>query len=110
MPIYEYRVIEGNRGCKRCQRGLEIIQSVHDDPVTICPQCHAPVDRVFSPVMFRMRDRPANAVERQIRDYEKEGMYSHAAELADKEAEKTKKEDLKSRALENYKKAGYKDL
>jgi len=37
-------------------------------------------------------------------------MYSHAAELADKEAERTSREDLKTRALDNYKKAGYKDL
>jgi hypothetical protein len=35
------------------------------------------------------------------------GKWSHAAELADKQAEKTKREDLKTRALENYKKAGY---
>jgi hypothetical protein len=37
-------------------------------------------------------------------------MYSHAAELADKEAEKTRREDLRSRALDDYKKAGYQDL
>jgi hypothetical protein len=49
-------------------------------------------------------------VERQIKAYEKEGMYSHAAELADKEAEKTKRDDLKTRALDNYKKAGYENL
>ena len=45
--------------------------------------------------------------DKKIKDYEKEGKWSHAAELADKEAEKTKRDDLKTRALENYKKAGY---
>jgi hypothetical protein len=45
--------------------------------------------------------------DRKIRDYEKEGKWSHAAELADKQADKTKREDLKTRALEDYKKAGY---
>jgi hypothetical protein len=45
--------------------------------------------------------------DRKIKAYEKEGKWSHAAELADKEAEKTKREDLKTRALDNYKKAGY---
>jgi hypothetical protein len=34
-------------------------------------------------------------------------MYSHAAELADKESEKPEKAPLKERAMEDYKKAGY---
>ena len=34
-------------------------------------------------------------------------MWSHAAELADKQSEKTKDKGLKTRAIENYKKAGY---
>jgi hypothetical protein len=34
-------------------------------------------------------------------------MWSHAAELADTHAEKIKDKNLKTRALENYKKAGY---
>jgi hypothetical protein len=45
--------------------------------------------------------------ENQIKKYEKSGMWSHAAELADKHAEKIKDKSLKTRALENYKKAGY---
>jgi hypothetical protein len=45
--------------------------------------------------------------DRKIKEYEKERKWSHAAELADKEAEKTKRNDLKTRALEDYKKAGY---
>ena len=45
--------------------------------------------------------------EKSIKEYEKEGMWSHAAELADKHSEKTKDQDLKIRALDNYKKAGY---
>ncbi len=110
MPIYEYRVIDGQRGCKRCQEGVEEIQTIHDDPLRVCPQCDAPLMRVVSAASFRMGDQRRNPVEEQIRDYEKKGMYSHAAELADKEAEKTNREDLKARALDNYKKAGYKDL
>ncbi len=46
-------------------------------------------------------------VENKIKDYENSGMWSHAAELADKHSEKTKDKNLKVRALENYKKAGY---
>lgn len=34
-------------------------------------------------------------------------MWSHAAELADKHSEKIKDKGLKTRALDDYKKAGY---
>jgi len=110
MPIYEYSVMDGQKSCKRCERGIELIQGINDDPVTICPHCHAPVVRVLSVANFRMGYPGRGPVEEQIRDYEKKGMYSHAAEMADKEAEKTNQEDLRARALDNYKKAGYKDL
>jgi len=46
-------------------------------------------------------------VKKQIKEYENSGMWSHAAELADTHSEKTKDTALKTRALENYKKAGY---
>ena len=40
----------------------------------------------------------------KIQEYEKSGMWSHAAELADKHSEKTEDSGLKLRALDNYKK------
>ena len=46
-------------------------------------------------------------VERKVKEYEDSGMWSHAAELADKHSEKTKDKSLKMRALDDYKKAGY---
>jgi len=46
-------------------------------------------------------------VEKEIKEYERAGMWSHAAELADSHSEKTKDKGLKLRALDNYKKAGY---
>jgi putative FmdB family regulatory protein len=110
MPIYEYKVIDGEKGCDQCQTGVEFIQGIDEGPLKFCPHCHARVVRVYSAPNFRMGEGGGNPVEDQIRDYERKGMYSHAAELADKEAEKTKRKDLKTRALDNYKKAGYKDL
>lgn len=110
MPIYEYRAADGEKGCEKCQKGIEVIQGFHDEPVSTCPDCHSPVVRVFSATLSRMRGGAPNPVEEQIRDYERKGMYSHAAELADKEAEKANREDLKARALDDYKKAGYKDF
>jgi hypothetical protein len=46
-------------------------------------------------------------VENKIKQFEREGMWSHAAELADTHAEKTKDKKLKNRALDDYKRAGY---
>jgi hypothetical protein len=46
-------------------------------------------------------------LEKRITEYEKAGMWSHAAELADKHSERTKDRNLKTRALEDYKMAGY---
>jgi hypothetical protein len=66
--------------------------------------------RVLSPANYRVRSGGRSRVDESIKEYEKQGMYSHAAELADKEAEKTKRNDLKDRALDNYKKAGYENL
>jgi hypothetical protein len=72
-----------------------------------CPQCHHPVQRIlFAPAVV-IKGSPVTETDRKIKEYEKEGKWSHAAELADKEAEKTKRDDLKTRALEDYKKAGY---
>ena len=50
---------------------------------------------------------PHGKVERTLKAYEREGKWSHAAELADSYSEKTGDPGLKARALDDYKKAGY---
>ena len=78
-----------------------------ESALATCPRCKNVISRVlFAPTVV-IRGRPSAEPDRKIKEYEKEGKWSHAAELADKEAEKTKREDLKTRALEDYKKAGY---
>jgi putative FmdB family regulatory protein len=107
MPTYEYTSVHPNQGCDYCRTGFEIIQRITEAPLTLCPKCHNAVRRVlFAPAVV-IKGSPMTETDKKIKDYEKEGKWSHAAELADKEAEKTKREDLKTRALENYKKAGY---
>ncbi len=109
MPIFEYEALEPAKGCSLCRRSLELVQSLQEEPLSRCPKCGGPVRRKFS--VFRV-SIPGTAagkdrVERQIADYERKGMWSHAAELADKVSEKPEKAHLKERAMENYKKAGY---
>ena len=47
MPIYEYR----------CENGhlFEVMQKITDDPVTVCPDCGAPVQRVFHPIAVHFK-------------------------------------------------------
>ncbi len=107
MPTYEYRAIDSKKNCSYCRSGFEVIQRMTESALTVCPRCKNPISRVlFAPTVV-IKGNPTTETDRKIKDYEKEGKWSHAAELADKEAAKSKREDLKTRALEDYKKAGY---
>ncbi len=107
MPTYRYGAVEPERGCDHCQPGFEIVQRITEPELKVCPWCQSSVQRILFPPTVVVKGSPLTEVDRKIKEYEKQGMWSHAAELADKEAEKTKREDLKTRALEDYKKAGY---
>jgi len=107
MPTYAYRAIDSEKSCNYCRSSFEVIQRMTEPALTQCPQCKNPVSRIlFAPTVV-IKGGPLTETDRKIKEYEKEGKWSHAAELADKEAEKTKRDDLKTRALEDYKKAGY---
>lgn len=47
MPIYEYRCRNGHT--------FEVSQSMADDPVSVCEECGAPVERVFHPVAVHFK-------------------------------------------------------
>jgi len=47
MPIYDYRCANGHR--------FEVFQGMSDDPVVICSECGAPVERVFHPVAVHFK-------------------------------------------------------
>ena len=109
MPIYEYEALDRKKGCKQCLKRFETIQGIDEKPLTHCPRCGGKVRKVMSWCRAAVMDIPEEQikVQRQISDYEKQGMWSHAAELADKHSEKSDNYGLKMRALENYEKAGY---
>jgi putative FmdB family regulatory protein len=98
MPIYEYKAIV--KGCDYCLDGFEIRQNLNTVPLSRCPKCQGPIRKLVS--QFRAcvveTSNEALSAEMKIRDYEKEGRWSHAAELADKYG-------LEDRAKEDYKKA-----
>lgn len=41
MPLYEYL-------CNQCKQRVEIIQSIKDDPITVCPRCGGDVKKLIS--------------------------------------------------------------
>src|SRR4051795_9368070 len=43
MPTYEY-------ACKQCGQHLEIVQSLREDPLRVCPNCDGELRKVFSPI------------------------------------------------------------
>ena len=109
MPIYEYETASPGRKCRRCSTVFEVIQRLSDPPLTSCPECGKEVRRRISRPRIILPGSAGgqDAVEKKVADYERRGMHSHAAELADKESEKPGKALLKERAMQNYKKAGY---
>ena len=109
MPIYEYEAVNFERACPKCRGGSETLQGVSDRPLSKCPECGKNVKKIISWCRAAVTETSDEqlSVERKIKDYEQSGMWSHAAELADKHSEKTKDKGLKMRALDNYKKAGY---
>jgi putative FmdB family regulatory protein len=48
MPIYEYLVTDGQKGCDHCAKGFDIMQKMSDQKLETCPQCGAPVTRLIS--------------------------------------------------------------
>ncbi len=107
MPTYVYEAVDPQKSCDACRSGFEIVQRMTDPALTSCPGCNHEIRRVIFAPSVVVKGSPTTETDRKIKAYEREGKWSHAAELADKAAEKTKREDLKTRALENYKKAGY---
>lgn len=43
MPTYQYL-------CRDCEHRFDIVQSIHDDALTVCPQCGGTIRRVLHPV------------------------------------------------------------
>ncbi|MCP4666726.1 MAG: zinc ribbon domain-containing protein [Deltaproteobacteria bacterium] len=109
MPIYEYEALEPDKGCETCRGRFEVIQGVDEKPLSLCPDCGNKVRKIISWCRAAIIETPdeQGRVNRKITEYESEGMWSHAAELADKHSEKIGDKGMKLRALDNYKKAGY---
>ncbi|MGN0846154.1 MAG: FmdB family zinc ribbon protein [Kiritimatiellia bacterium] len=45
--MYVYEAKEPAKGCARCAKGFEIMQSINDPKLTACPDCGAAIYRVI---------------------------------------------------------------
>lgn len=43
MPTYQYL-------CRDCENRFDTVQSIHDDALTVCPECGGTIRRVLHPV------------------------------------------------------------
>jgi putative FmdB family regulatory protein len=86
MPIYEYR----------CENGhlFEVMQRITDDPVTVCQECEAAVQRVFHPVAVHFKgsgfyntDYGTSKRKRESEKAASEGADKHDAKAKEKKTE-----------------------
>lgn len=109
MPIYEYENPDPANACARCTNRFELIRPTGAEALSVCPECGSPVQRVVSRcrAVVAAHDATNARAGTAVADYERQGKWSHAAELAEKLSAATKDQSLAVRALDNYKKAGY---
>ncbi len=48
MPTYEYEAQDQTTGCDHCRQRFEVRQAMKDEPLTKCPECGGPIERVIS--------------------------------------------------------------
>lgn len=109
MPIYEYECENPDNACDKCAGRFEVIQRMSDAPISECPWCGQRVLKLISHCRSAIVETTEghSATKKRIRDYEKKGMWSHAAELADTHSQMTNDKKMKMRAIDNYQKAGH---
>lgn len=47
MPMYVYEAKDAEKSCPKCKSAFEIMQSIHDAKLTVCPDCGAEIIRVI---------------------------------------------------------------
>jgi putative FmdB family regulatory protein len=77
MPTYEYR-------CRRCGHTFEIVQSMKDDPLKVCPVCGGELRKIFAPPVITFKGSGFYAT-----DHGKKKAPAGADSGTDKGAEKT---------------------
>ena len=77
VPTYEYT-------CRDCGHTFEIVQSMSDDPLTMCPECGGGLRKVFAPPAIAFRGSGFYATDHGKKSKETEGDKGDKAERPEK--------------------------
>jgi putative FmdB family regulatory protein len=80
MPTYEY-------ACKNCGHRFEVVRSMRDEPLTVCPECGGELRKVFAPPAIAFKGSGFYAT-----DHGKKSQRSASTETAERGEKKEKKD------------------
>ncbi len=63
MPTYHYIAVKPEEGCARCRKGFDLRRPVNRPPLTHCPFCSKPVEKVIQPVNTPRVSKPPSISE-----------------------------------------------
>ena len=93
MPLYEYQ-------CPTCGR-FELVQKFSDAPLTVCPTCQAPVEKLLSAPAFHLKGTGW-----YVTDYaKKSGGESKKSDESGKKADDSKKSGDEGKSADSGKKS-----
>lgn len=84
MPIYEYK-------CTKCDRVIEVMQKITDEPLQKCPYCKGKLRRLISLNSFHLKGSGWYAT-----DYKNKGKDNRGKPSEKKELKTNKKSDKKT--------------
>ena len=85
MPTYQYL-------CRDCDHEFEAVQSMRDDPLTVCPSCGGTLRKVYSPLAISFKGSGFYTTDH--------GKKKPAAASGDKKPERPEKKDDKASTSE----------
>ncbi len=63
MPIYQYRVADGESGCFRCAQGFDLFRPVNRPALEACPLCGTSVTKLISTVNSPKINKPLSVTD-----------------------------------------------
>jgi putative FmdB family regulatory protein len=81
MPTYEY-------ACKSCGHRFEVVRSMRDEPLTVCPECGGELRKVFAPPAISFKGSGFYAT-----DHGKKSKRPSSAEKTSEKADKKASKD-----------------
>jgi len=89
MPTYEYT-------CKKCGQNTEAVQSFHDAPLTVCPNCGGELRKVFGAVGITFKGSGFYKTDSRSRPKESSGSSSSGSSESKSSSSESKSSSDKS--------------